>query len=80
MLQGRRPSKDWGEPTSRGNAGTKKSVLPGEKFSRHTIPKLHVFTKFFLKISEFPHKKGTFDVNLLFTATLACTTRALLVI
>jgi hypothetical protein len=30
-------------------------------------------TKFFLKTWKFPSKKGTFDVNLVFTATLACT-------
>jgi hypothetical protein len=31
----------------------------------------------FLKTSKFPNKKGTFDVNIVFTATLACTERAL---
>jgi hypothetical protein len=31
------------------------------------------FTKLFLKTLKFPNKKGTFDVNLVFTATLACT-------
>jgi hypothetical protein len=37
-------------------------------------------TKFFLKTSKFPNKKGTFDVNLkVFTATLACTKRALFI-
>ena len=40
-----------------------------EQFSRRTIPKLHVFDQFFL----------TFDVNLVFTATLACTKRALFI-
>jgi hypothetical protein len=35
------------------------------------------FNKFSLKTSKFPNKKGTFDVNLVFTATLACTKRAL---
>jgi hypothetical protein len=29
----------------------------------------------FLKTWKFPNKKGTFDVNLVFTATLACTKR-----
>jgi hypothetical protein len=29
---------------------------------------------------KFPNKKGTFDVNLVFTATLACTKRALFII
>ena len=32
----------------------------GRKFSRHTIPKLHVFNLIFLKSSKFPNKKGTF--------------------
>ena len=30
---------------------------------------------FFKKTWKFPNKKGTFDVNLVFTATLACTKR-----
>ena len=37
------------------------------------------FTKFFKKTWKFPNKKGTFDVNLVFTATLACTKRALFI-
>ena len=37
-------------------------------------------TKFFLKTWKFPNKKDTFEVNLvLFTATLACTKRALFI-
>jgi hypothetical protein len=36
-------------------------------------------TKFFLKNLEISEQKGTFDVNLVFTATLACTKRALFV-
>jgi hypothetical protein len=36
-------------------------------------------TKFFLKTWKFPNKKGTFYVNLVFTATLACTKRELFV-
>ena len=36
-------------------------------------------TKFFKKTWKFPNKKGTFDVNLVFTATLACTKRALFI-
>jgi hypothetical protein len=36
-------------------------------------------TKFFFKISKFPNEKGTFDVNLVFTATLACTKGALFI-
>jgi hypothetical protein len=28
----------------------------GEKFSRRTIPKLHVFDQFFLKTWKFPNK------------------------
>jgi hypothetical protein len=36
-------------------------------------------TKFFLKTWKFPNKKGTFDVNLVFTATLACTKRELFI-
>jgi hypothetical protein len=34
-------------------------------------------TNFFLKTLKFSNKKGTFDVNLAFTATLACTKREL---
>jgi hypothetical protein len=40
---------------------------------------LTFLTKFFLKTWKFPNKKGTFDVNLVFTATLACTKRALFI-
>jgi hypothetical protein len=47
------------------------------KFSCCTLPKLHVLNQIFLKTSKFPNKKATFDVNLVFTATLACTKRAL---
>jgi hypothetical protein len=36
-------------------------------------------TNFFFKASKFPNKKGTFHVNLVFTATLACTKRALFI-
>ena len=36
--------------------------------------------KFFLKTSKLPNKKGTFDANLVFTATLACTKMALLIL
>ena len=36
-------------------------------------------TKLFFKTSKFPNKKGAFDVNLVFTATLACTKRALFI-
>ena len=36
-------------------------------------------TKFFKKNWKFPNKKGTFEVNLVFTATLACTKRALFI-
>jgi hypothetical protein len=50
-----------------------------KKFSCRSIPKLHVFDQIFLKTWKFPNKKGTFDVNLLFTATLACTKRALFI-
>ena len=35
--------------------------------------------KLFLKTWKFPNKKGTFDVNLVFTATLACTKRTLFI-
>jgi hypothetical protein len=35
--------------------------------------------KFVLKASRFPNKKGTVDVNLVFTATLACTKRAVFI-
>jgi hypothetical protein len=37
------------------------------------------FTNFLFKTSKFSNKNGTFDVNLLFTATLACTKRVLFV-
>ena len=41
----------------------------GGGFSRHTITKLHVFDEqMFLKTSKFSNRKGTFDVNLVFTA------------
>jgi hypothetical protein len=49
------------------------------KISRCTIPKLHVLTKIFKKTWKFPNKKGTFDVKLVFTATLACTKRELFI-
>ena len=40
---------------------------------------LHVFDQnFYKKTWKYPNKKGTFDVNLVFTATLASTKRALL--
>jgi hypothetical protein len=32
---------------------------------------LHVFHQIFLETSKFPNKKGTFDINLVFTATLS---------
>jgi hypothetical protein len=51
----------------------------GRKFSRRTIPKLHVFDQIFLENLEISKQKGTFDVNLVFTATLACTKRALFI-
>ena len=35
------------------------------------------WTTFIFKTSKFPNKKGTFNVNIIFTATLACTKRAL---
>ena len=50
-----------------------------KKFSRRSIPKLHVFDQIFKKKWKFPNKKGTFDVNLVFTATLACTKSALFI-
>ena len=40
---------------------------------------LTFLTKFFLKTWKFPNKKGIFDVNFVFTATLACTKRALFI-
>jgi hypothetical protein len=36
-------------------------------------------TKFFLKASKFQNKKGTFDVNLIFKATLACAKKVLFI-
>jgi hypothetical protein len=59
--------------TGGGRGGEKKT------FSRRSIPKLHVFDQIFLKTWKFPNKKGTFDVNLIFTATLACTKMALFI-
>jgi hypothetical protein len=40
---------------------------------------INVFEQLFLKTSKFPNKKGTFDVNIVFTATLAWTKRALFI-
>jgi hypothetical protein len=37
-----------------------------QTFSRRTIRKLHVFDKICFNL-KFPNKKGTFDVNLVFT-------------
>jgi hypothetical protein len=53
----------------------------GKKFSRRTIPKLHVFDQIFFKNLEISKQKGHLsDVNLVFTATLiACTKRAFFV-
>ena len=42
------------------------------KISRHTILKLHVFDQIVLKNLEISKQKGTVDVNLVFTAILAC--------
>jgi hypothetical protein len=91
----RKHQKIGGAPASRGTLGYRKGHLKNftgnvgdggrgeggrrEKFSRRTIPKLHVFDHIVLKTWKFPNKKGTFDVNLVFTATLACTKRAIFV-
>jgi hypothetical protein len=40
---------------------------------------LYVFDQLSLKTSNLPNTKGTFDVNLVFTATLTCTKRALFI-
>jgi hypothetical protein len=40
---------------------------------------LHVFDQIFFKNWEISKQKGTFDVNLVFTAILACTKRALFI-
>jgi hypothetical protein len=50
-----------------------------EHFFRRTIPRLLVFDQMFLKNLEISKQKGTFDVNLVFTATLVCTKRALFI-
>ena len=44
-----------------------------EKFPVVPYRNCTFLTEFFLKTWKFPNKKGTFDVNLVFTATLACT-------
>ena len=92
--QGRRKhQKIGGAPASRGTLGYRKGHL--KNFSRKCwqrgggrgrknfpvvgIPKLHVFDQIFYKTWKFPNKKGTFDVNLVFTATLASTKRALFI-
>jgi hypothetical protein len=54
----------------------------GEK--RKIFPSYHTeiarfWPNFFYKTWKFPNKKGTFDVNLVFTATLACTKKALFI-
>jgi hypothetical protein len=50
-----------------------------EKFPVIQYRNCTFLTKFFLKTWKFPNKKGIFDVNLVFTATLACTKRAILI-
>jgi hypothetical protein len=82
--QGRRKHlKIGGSPASRGTVGYWKGQL--NNFSRkcwrggggeRNFPKLQVLDQFFFLIWKFSNKKGTFDVNLVFTATLACTKRA----
>jgi hypothetical protein len=69
----RAPKKIFQEMLARGGGWEK------GKFSRRTIPKLHVFDHIFLKMWKFPNKPDTFDVNLVFTATLASTKRALFI-
>ena len=51
----------------------------GAGFSSYTMPKCTFLTTFYFKTSKFQNKKGTFDVNLVFTATLAFTKRALFI-
>ena len=50
-----------------------KKIFPGGKENIPFIPYRNCtfLTKLFLKASKFPNKKGTFDFNLVFTATLA---------
>ena len=52
----------------------------GEKKNFPVVPyrDCTFLTKFVLKTWKFPNKKGTFD-DLVFTATLACTKRALFI-
>ena len=45
--------------------------------SYHT--QIACFDQILKKTWKFPNKKGTFDVNLVFTATLACTERELFI-
>jgi hypothetical protein len=75
----RKHQKIGGAPASRGTLGYRKGHLKNftgnvgdggrgeggrrEKFSRRTIPKLHVFDHIVLKTWKFPNKKGTFDVK-----------------
>ena len=86
--QGRRKlQKIEGAPASRGTLGYWQGHL--KNISRKCFPSYHTIdvpyrnctflTKLFLKTSKFPNKKGTFDVNLVFTATLAWTKRALFI-
>jgi hypothetical protein len=90
VIRGVGSIKDWGgAPASRGTLGFRKGDL--KNFSRKcwrrggggvpVVPYRNCtfLTKFFLKTWKFPNKKGTFDVNLEFTATLACTKRALFI-
>ena len=42
--------------------GGERKLFPS--YYRHTIQKLHVYDQIFLKTSEFPNKKGIFDINL----------------
>ena len=55
-------------------------LVTGGIFPSYQYRNCTFLTKFFLKTWKFPNKKDTFEVNLvLFTATLACTKRALFI-
>jgi hypothetical protein len=51
----------------------------GEIFPSYYTGNCTFLTKFFFKKWKFANKKGTFEVNLVFTAILACTKRALFI-
>ena len=67
------PRKCWRQWA--GGGGGRRKNFPAVAYRNCTF-----LTKYFKETWKFPIKKGTFDVNLLFTATLACTKRALFIL